>query len=65
VTSAYKAGQRLHVTGTGDLLIIWDAAPGIGNYWAHLLPGNELVKVHVQHRADALGPIVTIKEEWE
>lgn len=65
VVSLFHAGQRLTVTDTGEAVVIWDAAPGPGCYWAHRLPSNELVLIQVrQHRSDA-HPEVIIKEAWE
>ena len=60
-----RPGQRVHVTETDEVAVIWDAAPGTGCYWAHLLPSRELVRIKVTYLKQAARPQVIIKKEWD
>lgn len=64
VGGAYGAGQALTVTSTGQRVVIWSGAPGPGTFWAHLLPGNEMVLISVRRVHNATRPVVKILEHW-
>ena len=64
VVSLLHAGQSVHITATNEPAVIWDSAPGPGNYWSHLLHERELVLIHVSNQAGAVEPVITIQEDW-
>lgn len=58
----YRSGQQLRVTDSDDVVVIWDAAPGPGCYWAHVRATGELVRIRVRDVANAERPVVRILE---
>jgi hypothetical protein len=60
--TTYGPGQRLTVTGSGQQVVIWSRAPGSGAYWAHLLPGCEVVLITVRNTRTDVHPLVKVVE---
>ena len=58
----FAPGNRLTVTDTGQQVVIWSAAPGPGQYWAHLLPDCEVVLITVRNTRTDVHPLVKVVE---
>lgn len=63
--TAYRPGNRLHLTEDGRPVVVWSAAPWPGTYWCHLGDGPDrpVVLVRITQKRDAAKPIVTLAEE--